>query len=148
MQGRGRAFRMHGFRLFFPTYFYCAPGEGNYPQNRGGFLVYLPGRKAAANRFTVLRCIRLCWDGEAARWLGLQLEENRGDRLPMMEFHIAGSARQRYQFAKTLFSYTGNVIFANVAACREFAYRMNQVRDAQSLSRADGSCRCALPRWG
>src|ERR1035438_8921495 len=49
----------------------------------------------------------------------------------MMEFHISGGARQRYQFQESLFSYTGNVVFANVAACREFAYRMNQVRDAQ-----------------
>jgi glycosidase len=49
----------------------------------------------------------------------------------MMEFHIAQSARERYQFAESLFSYTGNVVFANLAACREFAYRMNQVRDVE-----------------
>ena len=49
----------------------------------------------------------------------------------MMEFHIARSARERYQFAESLFSYTGNVVFANVAACREFAYRMNTVRDVE-----------------
>jgi glycosidase len=49
----------------------------------------------------------------------------------MMEFHISRKARERYQFAETLFSYTGNVVFANVAACREFAYRMNQVRDVE-----------------
>ena len=50
----------------------------------------------------------------------------------MMEFHISRDARERYQFAETLFSYTGNVLFANMAACREFAYRMNQVRDAEN----------------
>ena len=50
----------------------------------------------------------------------------------MMEFHISRSARNRYQFAETLFSFTGNVVFANVAASREFAYRMNLVRDAQN----------------
>jgi len=49
----------------------------------------------------------------------------------MMEFHIARSARERYQFAETLFSYTGNVIFSNVAACREFAYRINKVREVE-----------------
>ena len=49
----------------------------------------------------------------------------------MMEFHISRNARQRYQFAESLFSYTGNVVFANIAACREFAYRMNQVRDVE-----------------
>ena len=50
----------------------------------------------------------------------------------MMEFHISRNARERYQFAESLFSYTGNVIFANMGACREFAYRMNQVRDVQN----------------
>jgi glycosidase len=50
----------------------------------------------------------------------------------MMEFHISRNARQRYQFAESLFSYTGNVVFANMAACRDFAYRMNQVRDAEN----------------
>jgi glycosidase len=51
----------------------------------------------------------------------------------MMEFHIARSARERYQFAESLFSYTGNVVFANLPACREFAHRMNQVRDVQKF---------------
>jgi glycosidase len=46
-----------------------------------------------------------------------------------MEFHIARKARERYQCAETLFSYSGNVVFANVAACRDFAYRMNTVRE-------------------
>ena len=49
----------------------------------------------------------------------------------MMEFHISRKARERYQFAESLFSYTGNVVFANVTACREFAHRMNTVRDAE-----------------
>ena len=49
----------------------------------------------------------------------------------MMEFHISRKARERYQFAESLFSYTGNVVFANMAACRDFAQRMNTVRDAE-----------------
>ena len=49
----------------------------------------------------------------------------------MMEFHIARSARQRYQFEEALFSFNGNVVFASVAACREFAHRMNLVRDVE-----------------
>ena len=49
----------------------------------------------------------------------------------MMEFHISRNARKRYQFKDTLFSYNGNVVFANMAACREFAHRMNQVRDVE-----------------
>jgi len=50
----------------------------------------------------------------------------------MMEFHISRRARRRYNFAETLFSYTGNVVFADMGACRQFAHRMNQVRDAKS----------------
>ncbi len=49
----------------------------------------------------------------------------------MMEFHISRKARERYQFAKSLFSYAGNVIFASMGACREFAHRMNTVRDVE-----------------
>jgi glycosidase len=49
----------------------------------------------------------------------------------MMEFHISRSARNRYQFAETLFSFTGNVVFANVSASRLFAHRMNLVRDVE-----------------
>jgi glycosidase len=48
-----------------------------------------------------------------------------------MEFHISRKARERYRFADSLFSYNGNVILANMSACREFAQRMNQVRDVQ-----------------
>jgi glycosidase len=49
----------------------------------------------------------------------------------MMEFHISRAVRDRYRFAETLFSFSGNVVFANVAASREFAHRMNLVRDVQ-----------------
>ncbi len=48
-----------------------------------------------------------------------------------MEFHISRKARERYGFAETLFSYNGNVILPNLPACREFAHRMNQMRDVQ-----------------
>ena len=51
----------------------------------------------------------------------------------MMEFHISQSTRERYQFSETLFSYTGNVVFADITACRRFAYRMNQVREADKF---------------
>jgi glycosidase len=50
----------------------------------------------------------------------------------MMEFHISRNARERYQFAGSLFSYAGNVVFANMGACRQFAHRMNLVRDAKN----------------
>ena len=48
----------------------------------------------------------------------------------MMEFHISRNARDRYQVAETLFSYDGNVVFADLSACRTLTYRMNKVRDA------------------
>ncbi len=49
----------------------------------------------------------------------------------MMEFHIARKARERYQFEETLFSFTGNVVFASLGACRAFAHRMNTVREVE-----------------
>ncbi len=49
----------------------------------------------------------------------------------MMEFHISRQVRERYQFAESLFSYTGNVVFGDIAACRAFAHRMNQVRNVE-----------------
>jgi glycosidase len=48
----------------------------------------------------------------------------------MMEFHISRSARERYGFAESLFTFNGNVVFADLDACRSFAHRINQVRDA------------------
>src|ERR1043166_3522078 len=49
---------------------------------------------------------------------------------PVFEFHIARAARDRYGFADRLFSVTGNVVMADLAASRELAHRMNTVRDA------------------
>ncbi|MGA2727222.1 MAG: alpha-amylase family glycosyl hydrolase [Terracidiphilus sp.] len=48
----------------------------------------------------------------------------------MMEFHISRTARERYRFADSLFSFNGNVVFADLAACRTFTHQMNQVRDS------------------
>jgi glycosidase len=50
---------------------------------------------------------------------------------PTFEFHVSRSARDLYGFKNALFSLTGNVVFADLAAVREFAHRMNQVRDAE-----------------
>lgn len=46
-----------------------------------------------------------------------------------MEFHVSRKARNLYQFAQSLFSLSGNVIFANFYAARVFAQKMNQRRD-------------------
>jgi glycosidase len=52
-------------------------------------------------------------------------------RISMMEFHISRQARDRYQFAESLFSYAGNVVFADLDACRAFAHKMNLVREVE-----------------
>ena len=46
-----------------------------------------------------------------------------------MEFHISRQARDRYQFDMSLFSLSGNVIFANFHAVRLFVLKINQKRD-------------------
>src|SRR5581483_10038255 len=53
------------------------------------------------------------------------------DRRPTYEFHVSREARERYGFDEELFSWNGNVLFANVAASRRFANRVNEVRGAQ-----------------
>ncbi len=50
----------------------------------------------------------------------------------MMEFHIAREARDRYQVSDTLFNYVGNVIFGDLSACRQLAYRMSEVRGKEN----------------
>ena len=47
----------------------------------------------------------------------------------VMEFHISRGAREKYQVQDALFSFTGNVVFADVAASRALAHRMNMVRE-------------------
>ena len=48
-----------------------------------------------------------------------------------MEFHVSREARDRYEFDQTLFAFSGNVVFANLGASREFAFRMNKLRNAE-----------------
>ena len=50
-----------------------------------------------------------------------------------MEFHVSREARDRYRFDESLFTLTGNVIFANFHAARVFAQRMNERRDLVSF---------------
>ena len=49
-----------------------------------------------------------------------------------MEFHISRQARKRYQFEDSLFSFNGQVIFANFHAARKFAMSMNEKRDLKT----------------
>jgi glycosidase len=46
-----------------------------------------------------------------------------------MEFHISRKAREFYQFDESIFSYNGNVIFANFHSARVFAQKINDKRD-------------------
>src|SRR5215831_10276108 len=48
-----------------------------------------------------------------------------------MEFHISRSIRERINLDDLLFSYTGNVIFANVGASRKLADRLNALTEIQ-----------------
>lgn len=48
-----------------------------------------------------------------------------------VEFHVSRKARDKYQFDNTLFSATGNVIFADFQAALVFAQKMNAARDLE-----------------
>jgi len=49
-----------------------------------------------------------------------------------MEFHISRDVREATQVDDALFSYTGNVVFANVAASRKLAEALNRARGADT----------------
>jgi len=49
----------------------------------------------------------------------------------LMEFHISRAARDRYHTEQALFSFTGNVIFADLKASRELAHSMNVARGTE-----------------
>ena len=46
-----------------------------------------------------------------------------------MEFHISRKTRDQYEFDQSLFSLSGNVLFANFRAARLFAQKLNEKRD-------------------
>ncbi|HEY53573.1 MAG TPA: alpha-amylase [Caldilineae bacterium] len=48
-----------------------------------------------------------------------------------MEFHVSREARDAYQFDQSLFSFNGNVVFADFHAARVFAQQMNERRDLE-----------------
>jgi glycosidase len=49
-----------------------------------------------------------------------------------MEFHIHRAIRERLSLNDLLFSYTGNVVFANVAASRRLAKELNEARGTEA----------------
>jgi glycosidase len=56
--------------------------------------------------------------------------------MPMFEFHVSRRARDYYGFDETLFSFNGNVIFANFYAARTFAQRINEKRSPDQTVKA------------
>jgi hypothetical protein len=50
-----------------------------------------------------------------------------------MEFHISRSIRERIDLDDLLFSFTGNVVFANVTASRKLAERLNALEETKGL---------------
>ena len=63
-----------------------------------------------------------------------------------MEFHISRAVRDRLGLDDLLFSYTGNVVFANVAAARKLAQKMNDARgvDADPAGAVNGGALFAM----
>ena len=49
-----------------------------------------------------------------------------------MEFHISRTVRDRLKLDDTLFRYTGDVVFGNVAASRKLAQKLNEERGADA----------------
>ncbi len=49
-----------------------------------------------------------------------------------MEFHISGAIRKRLDLGDLLFSFTGNVVFANVAASRRLAQRLGEMSQTEN----------------
>ncbi|HET9741293.1 MAG TPA: alpha-amylase family glycosyl hydrolase [Terriglobales bacterium] len=54
-------------------------------------------------------------------------------RAPKFEFHVSRAARERFRFEEEIFSWNGNVLFANIAATRQFAEKMNRKIDADKF---------------
>ncbi|WP_353067383.1 alpha-amylase family glycosyl hydrolase [Tunturibacter psychrotolerans] len=49
-----------------------------------------------------------------------------------MEFHISGDLRKKLDLEDLLFSYTGNIVFGNVAASRNLAKQLEELRKQQT----------------
>ena len=50
-----------------------------------------------------------------------------------LEFHVARQTRDKYKFDQSIYSFNGNVIFANFHAARQFAQKINARRDLITL---------------
>ncbi|MCX7798682.1 MAG: alpha-amylase family glycosyl hydrolase [Melioribacter sp.] len=59
-----------------------------------------------------------------------------GLKFPKYEFHIAREIRKKYDFSDELFSITGNVVFADFRAVREFVHKINSKRNIKDYVHA------------
>ncbi len=53
----------------------------------------------------------------------------------IFEFHISSETRKKYEFDETLFSFNGNVIFANYFGVRTFTQKLNEKREVEEKVR-------------
>ena len=58
-----------------------------------------------------------------------------------MEFHISRAVREKLNVDDLLFSYTGNVVFGNVAASRKLASQLNEAAGPGSWPGKHCQCR-------
>ncbi|HET9086102.1 MAG TPA: alpha-amylase family glycosyl hydrolase [Acidobacteriaceae bacterium] len=65
------------------------------------------------------------------KYLSSQVETTP-ERLLLMEFHISHAIRTKLDLDDLLFSYDGNVVFANVAASRKLAQRLNELQGSKN----------------
>ena len=54
-----------------------------------------------------------------------------------MEFHISRAIREKLDIDELLFGYTGNVVFANVAASRKLAMQLTELREKEAGGATD-----------
>ena len=88
--------------------------------------------RLSAGQSLSLRCSGTAAAGEIPHRTRRKLRQTRSVLEGyQMEFHVSREARDRYEFNQTLFSFSGNVVFANLSASREFAFRMNERRGAE-----------------
>ena len=70
--------------------------------------------------------------GAFSRYHHGRMASTTNRQTPRCEFHVSRRARDRYGFDQELFGSTGNVVFADFRAAREFADRMNRQRDLEA----------------
>ncbi len=56
-----------------------------------------------------------------------------------MEFHISRSIRERLDLQDVLFSFTGNVVFANVAAARKLAQDLKELQASETGAKPEAA---------